>query len=110
MTKGVPDCPHPRLQRLELNVSHEKRGSLTLEDVVAPITFGPPQVEGIGESGGLPRRGCMDNLTSFSLCFPNQHYWWVFYPLYPSFTIFTSLWPAGWPLGSSIARCVYWTS
>jgi hypothetical protein len=85
-------------------------GSLTLQVVVAPITFGPPRVEGTGESGGLPRRGCMDTSTSFSLCFPHQHYWWVSYPPYPSFIVFSSLRPAGWPLGSSIAHCVHPTS
>jgi hypothetical protein len=43
MMKGVPDCPHPCSKRLELNFSHEEMGSLTLQAVVVPITFGPLQ-------------------------------------------------------------------
>jgi hypothetical protein len=74
------------------------------------ITFGPLRVEGTGELGGLPCRDCTDTLTSFSLCFLHHHYWWVSYPLYPSFVVFSSLWPTGWPLGLSIARCVHSTS
>jgi hypothetical protein len=81
--------------------------SLTLQAAAVPINFGPPRVEGIGESGGLPRKGFMDTSTYFSLCFPYQHYWWVSYPLYPYFTIFFSLRPTGWPLGLSIAHCVH---
>jgi hypothetical protein len=110
MTKGVPNFPHPRSQRLELNFSYEEMGSLTLQVVVVPTHFGPLRVEGTGELGGLPHKGFMDTLTSFSLCFPHQNYWWVCYPPYPSFTVFSSLRPVGWPLGSSIARCVHPTS
>jgi hypothetical protein len=105
--KGVPDCPHPYSQRLEINFSHEEVGSLTLQVVVAPITFGPPRVEGTSDSGGPLHKGCMDTLTSFSLCFPRQHYWSVFYPPYLSFIVFSSLQPASWPSCFSIAHCVH---
>jgi hypothetical protein len=107
MMKGVPDCPHPRSQRLELNFSHEEMGSLTLQVVVVPITFGPPRVEGTGESGGLPCKGYMDTSTFFSLCFPRQHCWWVSYPPYPSFIVSSFRQPVGWILGLSIAHCVH---
>jgi hypothetical protein len=48
--EGVLDCPHPCSERLELNFSHVEMGLLTQQVVVAPITFGPPQAEGTGES------------------------------------------------------------
>jgi len=107
MTKGVPDCPHPHSQRLELNFSHEEVGSLTLQTDVAPINFGPPRVEGTSDSSGPLRKGCMDTSTYFSLCFPRQNYWSIFYPLYPSFVVFSSLHIPSWPSGLSIAHCVH---
>jgi hypothetical protein len=41
MMKGVPEFPHLRSQRLELNFSHEEMGSLTPQVVDMPIKFGP---------------------------------------------------------------------
>jgi hypothetical protein len=40
-------------------------GSLTHQAATVIITFGPPQAEGTGESGGLPHTGYMDTSTSF---------------------------------------------
>jgi hypothetical protein len=82
-------------------------GLLTQQVVVAPITFGPPQAEGTGESGGLPCTGYMDTSTSSFLCFPRQHYWYISYPPYPSFIVFSFHQAVGWPLGLSIAQCVH---
>jgi hypothetical protein len=83
-------------------------GSLTQQVVAAPITSGPPQVEGTGESGGLLCKGYTDTSTFSSLCFPHQHCCWVSYPPYPScFIVFSFRQAAGWPSGSSTAHCVH---
>jgi hypothetical protein len=72
--RGVPDCPHLCSKRLESYFSHVEMGLLAQQAVVvAPITSGPPQVEGIGESDGPPCKGYTDTLTFSSLCFPHQH-------------------------------------
>jgi hypothetical protein len=73
--EGVPDCPLPCSKRLELNFSHVEMGSLTQQVVAVPITSGPLQAEGTGESDGLLCKDYMDTLTSYFLCFPCQHYW-----------------------------------
>jgi hypothetical protein len=73
--EGVPDCPLPRSKRLELNFSHVEMGLLTRQATAVPITSGPPQAEGTGESDGLPCKDYMDTSTSSFLCFPHQHYW-----------------------------------
>jgi hypothetical protein len=104
--EGVPDFPHPHSKRIELIFSHEEIGSLTKEVFAAPVTFGPPQAEGTGESGGLLCKGYMDTSTLFSLCFPHQHCWWVSYPPYPSFIVSYFHQVIGWPSGLSTAQCV----
>jgi hypothetical protein len=68
--EGVPECPHLCSKGIELNFSHEEMGSLTQKSIVASVMFGPPQVEGTGELGGLPCKGYMDTSTLFFVCFP----------------------------------------
>jgi hypothetical protein len=107
--RGVPDCPHPCSKRLESYFSHVEMGSLTQQVVVAPITYGPLQVEGTGESGGPPCKGYTDTSTFSSLCFPRQHCCWVSYPPYPSCFIVFSF-PSGCWLAFGFVDCTLCTS
>jgi hypothetical protein len=84
-------------------------GLLTQQAITVPVTFGPPQAQGIGESDGLPCKGYVDNSAFFSLCFPHQHYWWVSYPPYPSLVVSSFHHPIGWPSILSIVDCVHIT-
>jgi hypothetical protein len=107
--KGVPDFPHPCSKRLELNFSHVEMGLLTHQVVVAPINFGPPQDEGMGDSDGPLCKGYTDTSTSSFLCFPRQHCWWVSYPPYPSFIVYSFHQAVGWPSSLSIAHYIHLT-
>jgi hypothetical protein len=105
--RGVPNYPNMCLKRLESYFSHAEMGSLTQQFVVAPITFGPPQVKGTGESDGPPCKGYTDTSNSSSLCFPHHHFCWVSYPPYPScFIVSSSFQDVGWPSDLSTTHCV----
>jgi hypothetical protein len=69
-TRGVPDFPHPHSKRIESYFSHVGMCSLENKAPSTPITSGPPQVEGTGDSDGPLCKGYMDTLTFSSLCFP----------------------------------------
>jgi hypothetical protein len=73
--EGVPNYPLPHSKRLGLKFSHVEMNSLTWQVVVVPITYGPLQAKGIGDSGGLSCKDYIDTSTSSFMCFPHQHYW-----------------------------------
>jgi hypothetical protein len=73
--EGVPDRPLPCLNRLEINFSHAEMDSLTRQEAALPITSGPPQAKGTGESNGLSCKDYKDTSNFSFQCFPRQNYW-----------------------------------
>jgi hypothetical protein len=96
--------PKPDFSLVEKDLS-------TQQGVVALVSSGLLQVEGIGDSGGLSCRDYTDTSTSSSQIFPCQHCWQHFYPLYPFYFVVSYLPRSiGYPLDSSTTHCVHMTS
>jgi hypothetical protein len=107
--RGVPDFPHPHSKRLESYFSHVEMGSLTQQVVVAPITFGPLQVKGTGESDGPPCKGYIDTLTFSSLCCPSPALLLGFLSPLP-FLFRCFFFPSGYWLAFGFIHCTLCTS